>query len=149
MSPEPSDLPIPAPKDWQVFERHMRDLLEADWGPPVEMNGRTGQPQCGVDIYGRPKGADGYHGVQCKQKDGLCGGTVTDKELKAEVKKAKKFRPKIKHFILAISSTTPLPRYRPDIEGGSHEKQRLRNEAGITSGNRNGSGLSAQARTIR
>jgi hypothetical protein len=103
MSPEPSDLQIPPPRDWQVFERHMRDLLEAHWGPPVDMHGRTGQPQCGVDIYGRPKGAGGYHGVQCKGKDGLCDAAVTGKELREEAKKAEKFQPKLAHFILATT----------------------------------------------
>ncbi len=103
MSPEPSDLQIPPPKDWQAFERHMRDLLEADWGPPVEMHGRSGQPQRGVDIYGRPNGGKDWHGVQCKQKDGLCDAAVTGLELREEVKKAEKFKPKLGHFILATT----------------------------------------------
>jgi hypothetical protein len=42
MVSEPSDLQPPPPRDWQVFERHMRDLFEAHWQAPAEMHGRTG-----------------------------------------------------------------------------------------------------------
>ena len=103
MSPEPSDQQIPPPKDWQIFERHVRDLFEAEWGPPVELNGRTGQPQHGVDIYGQPNGGKAWYGIQCKQKNGLCDSTVTEAELREEANKAKGFKPKLAHFILATT----------------------------------------------
>ena len=94
---------VPPPKDWQVFERHLRDLLEAHWKSPATMHGRTGQPQHGVDIYGQPDG-DAYHGVQCKGHDGNLNASVTETELKAEIGKAKKFTPRIAHFILATTA---------------------------------------------
>ena len=79
---------IPAPKDWQAFERKIRLLFEHSLGDShTQNNGRIGQPQHGVDVYGR-RGAssDHYVGVQCKGKDANYGGAVTKAELEAEVR---------------------------------------------------------------
>lgn len=96
---------IPAPKDWQAFERLCADLWELIWNDPdTQMNGRGGQEQHGVDVYGRINGTGPYHGVQCKGKNGNYGKGVTEKELRREVEKAKDFRPKIEHFILATTA---------------------------------------------
>ncbi|MBN1513069.1 MAG: tetratricopeptide repeat protein [Phycisphaerae bacterium] len=103
MSFRPSSMQVPPPKDWQQFERNMRDLYEAHWGVTATMHGRIGQPQHGVDIYGQPNGAD-YHGVQCKGHDGNLGGEVTKTELTNEVEKATRFRPQLAHFILATTA---------------------------------------------
>ncbi len=51
---QPSDMQVPPPADWQAFERHLYDLYQAEWGASVKLHGRTGQPQCGVDVYGQP-----------------------------------------------------------------------------------------------
>ncbi|MGA2266231.1 MAG: tetratricopeptide repeat protein [Phycisphaerae bacterium] len=103
MVAEPSDFQVPPPKDWQVFERHMRDLFEAHWKAPAQMHGRTGQPQCGVDIYGQLGGGQDYHGVQCKLHDAEAKPAVIAEELEAEADKATKFHPKLIHFILATT----------------------------------------------
>jgi len=95
---------VPPPRDWQVFERHMRDLFEAHWGARAEMHGRTGQPQHGVDIYGQPDGGDAYHGVQCKLHDASVAADITRTELEAEIKKATKFKPRLAHFILGTTA---------------------------------------------
>jgi len=48
-----SNIALPKPKDWQDFERKTRALFECVLGDPnTQMNGRTGQPQHGVDIPG-------------------------------------------------------------------------------------------------
>jgi hypothetical protein len=42
MSCEPSTMQVPPPKDWQAFERRLRDLFEAHWHFRATMHGRTG-----------------------------------------------------------------------------------------------------------
>ncbi len=104
MNIRPSSLQVPPPKDWQQFERNMRDLFEAHWESTATMHGRNGQPQSGVDIYGQPNGGADYHGVQCKGREGNFGVAVTEKELTDEVEKATKFEPRITRFILATTT---------------------------------------------
>src|SRR3954468_3277723 len=97
---------IPAPKDWQAFERHARLFFEHSLADPAtQNNGRAGQPQHGVDIFGRRGGGNGrYVGVQCKGKDTDFGGAVTEVELKREVEKSKRFKPEIHEFILITTA---------------------------------------------
>jgi tetratricopeptide (TPR) repeat protein len=97
---------IRPPKDWQAFERHSRLLFEKSLGDPgVQSNGRAGQRQQGVDIFGRRGGGNGsLVGVQCKGKDNDYGDAVTAAELKREVEKTKKFKPAIREFILITTA---------------------------------------------
>lgn len=96
---------IPPPKDWQAFERLCADLWRKEWNDPnAQMNGRGGQQQNGVDVFGQHNSTGPYHGVQCKGKDGAYGGAVTEKELRDEVDKAKGFEPKISSFVLATTA---------------------------------------------
>lgn len=98
---------IPPPKTWQEFEELCADLWQEIFeSPNTELNGRTGQPQKGVDISGLKGDSEKWFGVQCKGKDGRYGDhhQVTETELIAEVEKAKKFTPKISHFILATTA---------------------------------------------
>jgi hypothetical protein len=67
----------------------------------AQKNGRRGQNQDGVDIYGQV--LDGWVGVQCKQKDGLLRKTVTISELEEEVKAAHSFKPELCQFILTTT----------------------------------------------
>lgn len=97
---------IRPPKDWQAFERHSRLLFEHSLNDPrTQNNGRSGQPQHGVDIYGRRGGAAGpLVGVQCKGKDEDYGGVVAEAELRREVKKTEKFEPALNEFILITTA---------------------------------------------
>jgi len=97
---------IRAPKDWQAFERHSRLLFEYSLGDPAtQNNGRQGQRQHGVDVFGRRGGGDGQLvGIQCKGKDSDYGGVVTEAELKREVKRTEKFKPPLKEFILITTA---------------------------------------------
>ena len=58
----------PKPKNWQDFERQIETLAQC-WlrDPNAQGNARQGQPQNGVDVYGRREKA-GWVGLQCKQK---------------------------------------------------------------------------------
>lgn len=103
--PDQTNVQIPPPANWQDFERLCADLWRHLWKDPyAQMNGRTGQVQCGVDIWGSPKGQRGICGIQCKGKDGGYEKTLTARQLRDEVTKARSFRPALKRFVLATSA---------------------------------------------
>jgi tetratricopeptide (TPR) repeat protein len=97
---------IPAPKDWQAFERKIRLLFEHSLGDPhTQNNGRIGQPQHGVDVYGKRGSPSGHYvGIQCKGKDANYGGAVTKAELEEEIEASAKFNPSIREFILVTTA---------------------------------------------
>lgn len=100
---------FPAPKNWQDFERLTFDLFRRHWNSDdIELNGRAGQPQSGVDVCGTDyiTGQDGsrFIGVQCKGKDSEYGHAVTERELRAEVEKALTFQPPLDLFVLATTA---------------------------------------------
>ena len=96
---------IPPPASWDEFEDMCCDLWRLLWnGPNAQKNGRQGQAQAGVDVYGQPDGGNEWAGVQCKGKDNYAEKTLTEKELRDEVDKAKKFTPPItKEYVLATT----------------------------------------------
>lgn len=104
-----TSLQIPAPKDWQAFERLCRDLWEHIWDDEYsQQNGRGGQRQNGVDVFGRNRKDQVTEGVQCKGKDGRYDSALTIPELEGEVKKALSFTPQLGRFILATSGQTDV-----------------------------------------
>lgn len=94
------------PKDWQAFERCCKVLFECILkDPSTSLNGRTGQPQHGVDIWGKRNGSGGHYvGVQCKGKDSNYGKKVTERELRKEIEKARHFTPTIREFFLVTTA---------------------------------------------
>ncbi|MDR3668830.1 MAG: restriction endonuclease [Ignavibacteriaceae bacterium] len=98
-----SSTSLPKPKNWQDFENKVCELFECVLDDPnTQQNGRSGQKQNGVDVYGyRNRSEYCLVGVQCKKKYNT---NVTDKELLAEVKKAKNFKPQIAEFILVTTA---------------------------------------------
>jgi len=101
-----SGLQIPPPKNWQDFESLCCDLWGEIWKDPnTQKNGRQGQPQNGVDVFGRPNQGQDWSGVQCKGKDNFSQQHVTVDELKEEVRKAKGFKPQITEFVLATTGS--------------------------------------------
>ena len=60
----------PPPNEPAAFESLCLDLWREIWNDPgAQKNGRSGQAQAGVDVFGVHSGRQ--MGVQCKQKDGL------------------------------------------------------------------------------
>lgn len=102
MSGDDFDLPIP--KSWEKFESIMLDLFTKEWNAPdAQKNGRKGQVQHGVDIWGHPNGGDFLYGAQCKKKDQNLDKQATIDELRTEVEKAKSFEPPISRFYFATT----------------------------------------------
>lgn len=94
------------PTDDNEFEELLRDLCEIEWGDPGTVrNGRKGQKQTGVDVYGRLKDMGGvYRGVQCKVRS--TRKTLSKAEIEYEVNEAENFPHRLDRLIIA----TTLPR---------------------------------------
>lgn len=94
------------PENWQDFESLCKKLWGEVWGIPstIKKNGRNGEPQNGVDIYGKPKGELNYWGIQCKGKDDYSHAKISKKEIESEIEKAKNFKPNIDVFLIATTA---------------------------------------------
>jgi hypothetical protein len=99
---------IAPPKEWGTFEDLCHALFKRVWRDPLaQKNGRTGQAQHGVDVFGSPNGdRRSYRGIQCKGKDSNYGSKAKWSEVLAEVAKADKFSPKLDEWI--FSTTAPV-----------------------------------------
>jgi hypothetical protein len=97
---------IAPPKSWAEFEDLCHAIFEAEWNDPhAQKNGRGGQAQHGVDVFGSPNAVrDVFHGVQCKGKDKNYGRKPTFKELTQEIAKADSFTPSLEHWVFATSA---------------------------------------------
>jgi len=96
------------PENWQDFESLCKKLWGELWEIPhkIKKNGRLGQPQNGVDVYGIPKNEKAYWGIQCKGKnDDYLDTKLTKKEIDKEIEKAKKFSPSLEVFIIASTQS--------------------------------------------
>ncbi len=103
-------LQIPAFSDWEPFERFCRDLWSKIWAnPELQRNGRTGQPQAGVDVHGDIRKHPGNTGgVQWKKRDALAADSLTVPELRQIVKDAKKFTPALSEFVVAYTGKSDV-----------------------------------------
>jgi hypothetical protein len=74
---------IRKPENWQDFEKLCKKLWGEIWNcsNSIKRNGRSGQSQCGVDVYGLPINANGYYGIQCKGKDDYSKSKLSEKEI--------------------------------------------------------------------
>lgn len=98
--PTPVTAKFPRTKDADEFENLVLELLSRKWKVALQRNGRNGQAQNGVDIYGEREGVAGaYVGVQCKNVEAL---SLADVEV--EVAKAEAFTPSLCEYWLATSS---------------------------------------------
>ncbi|MDP1979932.1 hypothetical protein [Undibacterium sp.] len=97
---------IPRPRHWQEFEDLCLSLFKSIWNNPLaQKNGRSGQPQCGVDIWGAVNDEQSrIRGIQCKGKDASIASKVTQTDLREEIAKAEKFAPPLEHWILATTA---------------------------------------------
>lgn len=98
-------LQIAAPTDWQVFERLCRDLWARVWNDTeLQLNGRSGQTQAGVDVFGDiNKQAGSTGGIQCKKRDVFADDSLTVDELPRIVEEAKSFKPALREFVIAYT----------------------------------------------
>lgn len=93
------------PENWQDFESLCKVLWGEIWSSPeIKKNGRSGQEQHGVDVYGVPSNESEYFGIQCKGKDDYAKSKLTKSEVDEEVVKAKLFKPALKKFYFATSA---------------------------------------------
>jgi hypothetical protein len=97
---------IQKPENWQDFETLCKKLWGEIFEIPNEIkkNGRSGQAQHGVDIYGIPKGEIKYIGIQCKGKDNYTDAKLTESEVDSEIEKSKHFKPQLGTLIFATTS---------------------------------------------
>lgn len=108
-------LDFPPPSNWQDFERLTRALCQVEWGDnEVQMLGRRGQAQHGVDVVGWDY--RGHHrsraAVQCKQRsqcdatgEMLAGGLVDMSDIDASLKAAKNLKPPLNVLIVATTAS--------------------------------------------
>ena len=104
---------IMPPAYWQDFERLTLDIAKSKWKDEyAERNGRQGQAQAGVDVYGYNYVQGEHTGIQCKKRTWKTkpgadapSNTLTFAEIDEEVKSARDFSPKLKRFV--ISTTGP------------------------------------------
>lgn len=95
---------LPAPDTWQDFEKLCQQLWKEIWCDlNAQNNGRLGQPQCGVDVYGKPIYTVDWAGVQCKDKNNREGG-LKAAEIETECEKARNFKPTLSSFSLATTA---------------------------------------------
>jgi len=100
--PTLADLSIAPPNSADEFEDIACSAAKNRWGQPdFTKHGRRGQSQKGVDVYGTDKNGD-LVGIQCKN---TVGG-VKLATVKAEVKEAEAFEPKLKRLYIATTAST-------------------------------------------
>jgi Restriction endonuclease len=95
------------PANWQDFEMLCKKLWGEIWNcEEIQKNGRLGQDQSGVDIFGIPNLEVEYFGIQCKGKSEYNDNhpQFTEKEIDNEIEKAKSFRPKLKKLYFATTA---------------------------------------------
>lgn len=90
------------PKDWPAFERLCADLF-TDLLNDVhaDLNGRSGQRQHGIDLYGTDRRTGELVGVQCKQRDRRAyqrHAGLSIRELQDAVTEARAFQPRLPNW---------------------------------------------------
>jgi hypothetical protein len=106
--PTLNSIALPPPREWSEFEDLCCDLWRLIWSDPnAQKNGRTGQSQKGVDIYGYPQGGTDIEALQCKATNWWRQGQhLTQKDIEAEIAMAMTFKPRLSRLII----TTTAPR---------------------------------------
>jgi len=102
---------IAPPKEWGTFEDLCHALFKRVWKDPLaQKNGRRGQEQHGVDIFGSLNGdRASYQGVQCKGKDRNFGSKAKLSEIVSEIAKAEEFTPTLERWIFATTAPVDGP----------------------------------------
>lgn len=91
---------IPTPKSWDEFEDITLSALQIRWSnSELFRNGRQGQRQDGVDIYG-DNSSGNFVGVQCKNTT----KGITEKIVMDEINNAESFTPSISELVVATTA---------------------------------------------
>jgi hypothetical protein len=79
---------FPIPESDDVFDEMVRDACSIEWNDPTtQRNGRSGQSQNGLDVFGYPNGPSGRcRGAQSKLR--TKGKQLSTGEIDDEIKKA-------------------------------------------------------------
>ena len=93
------------PENWQDFESLCKKLFGEMLlcENTIKKNGRLGQSQNGVDIYGIDTENKGW-GIQCKGIDNYSNKKLTEDEVVAEIEKAKNFKPELDFFVITTTA---------------------------------------------
>lgn len=94
------------PSNWQDFETLCMKLWGRIWdcADIIKKNGRVGQKQYGVDIWGIKKGETLYSAIQCKVKDEYTNSKLTKKEIDTEIENALHYNGQLTRFIIATTA---------------------------------------------
>lgn len=97
---------IKKPSNWQDFESLCKKLWGEIWScsDTIQKNGRQGQSQHGVDVYGIPEGKQCYYGIQCKGKDDYSDAQLALDEIDREIEKAASFEPPLGRLVFATTA---------------------------------------------
>ncbi len=116
------------PKSWDELEIIVSDLFSEFWKDPyTQRNGRLGQSQQGVDIFGQPDQSSRWAGVQVKHKEP--GSNVTEEEIRAEIAKADSFNPALDRF--TIVTTAPSDSAIQEVARAITEERRAVGDFGV------------------
>ncbi len=97
---------IDPPNNDEMFEDVCRDLVREAWkNPSANRVGRSGQNQFGIDVRGFDENGK-ITGIQCRKKDLLLKGKISETDIRNVVDDAKKHIPPLERLIIA----TTLPR---------------------------------------
>lgn len=90
---------VPKPSTWQEFEKITWEAYKLAWhSPNLQLNGRPGQTQNGVDIYG-PDNLGRPVAIQCKQTK----ASITKELINEEIEEAEKYDGVITTLYIATS----------------------------------------------
>lgn len=96
---------VPPPKSWDEFEDITLAAAKLRWNSTdFQRNGRTGQQQDGVDVYGHDDD-DRHIGIQCKN---TVGG-ISLKMVREEVGYAEAFKPALDRLYVATTAKRDSP----------------------------------------
>ena len=91
---------VPPPTDWSEFEDITRSSLKVKWrSSDMQRNGRNGQKQHGVDVFGHDD-LSRFVGIQCRNKDDT---RLKMKEVVEAIAAAEKFRVPLAAFYMATT----------------------------------------------
>lgn len=94
------------PNNASLFEDMCLALFKSIWDNfAAQKNGRNGQSQAGVDIFGEDLATkSGLWGIQCKVKISNHNSKLSRQEVDEEIAKAERFKPRLAHWAIATTA---------------------------------------------